>query len=296
VSPTLERYLYIPGYLILYVSLIAALSIFVYRTHRLYRFLSLGKKENRLDHIGKRIVLFVTRVFGQWCVLRTVSSKDLAGLGHVLMFWTFVLFFINYAYLFSWAAWHKSSSLMGPGRVYLVFSSVLDFLAIFATGAVVWALFRRYILRPERLKNGFEAAVILITILLLLLTHFLEEALRINMTQETYRSPVSSVLSSVFNGVNESFSQTSYYTLWWFHIFLLLGLLVYIPYSKHLHIIASPFNVFFRSLQPKGTLTPIDIETAQNLGVEKIEEFTWKQLLDLYSCAECGRCQINCPA
>jgi Fe-S oxidoreductase len=73
--------------------------------------------------------------------------------------------------------------------------------------------------------------------------------------------------------------------------------MVLIPYSKHLHLILAPFNIFFKSLGPKGALMPIlNMEEAESFGVSNVEEFTWKQLLDLYTCAECGRCEINCPA
>ena len=77
---------------------------------------------------------------------------------------------------------------------------------------------------------------------------------------------------------------------------IMLSFLVYVPYSKHLHIVASPINLFFRSTRPRGALTPIDVEKTETLGAGKIEEFTWKQLLDCYACAHCGRCQVSCPA
>ena len=83
------------------------------------------------------------------------------------------------------------------------------------------------------------------------------------------------------------------------HILLLLGFLVYIPNSKHLHLIACPFNEWMRNLRPRGgRIYPMDLEneSIEEFGVSKIQGFTRKQLLDLYSCAECGRCQDNCPA
>jgi len=296
-NPTLQTYLDIPNFLILYFLLAVALSIFFYRASKLYGLLRLGGKEDRFDHIGKRIPLFLSNVIGQWCTLRSVSRKDLAGIGHFLMFWTFALFLVNYTYLFIWGAWHQISSLLELGnRFSSAFSFILEMLALLTIGAVIWALGRRYIARAERLKRGFEAAIILILILLLLTTHFLGEALRISAFRDPYGGAVSSAMAIAFDGMSEGAKQASYYIVWWLHIFILLGFLIYIPHSRHLHIIASLFNIFFRSTRPKGALTPIDIETAQNLGVEKIEEFSWKQLLDLYACAECGRCQVSCPA
>jgi len=79
---------------------------------------------------------------------------------------------------------------------------------------------------------------------------------------------------------------------------VILVFLMYIPYSKHLHLLGSIPNIFFRSFRPKVELTKLDLEdeNRETFGVTKIEEFTWKQLLDLYACTECGRCQVNCPA
>jgi Fe-S oxidoreductase len=296
-NPTFVTYLKIPGYIILYFLLLIALGIFVNRVRRLYGFLRLGGKENRFDDLRKRVIFFLTRVLGQWCTLRSISKKDLSGMGHFFMFWAFVLFFVNYAYLFIWGGWHKTGSLTELGNVFSsVFSSLLEFLALLAIGAVIWALCRRYLAKAERLERGFEPAIILILVFLLLATHFVGEAIRMSLFHEAHGGTLSSAFSVAFGGFSQSTRETSYYIVWWFHIFILFSFLVYIPYSKHLHIFASLFNVFFRSLGPKGALPPIDIETAENLGVGKIEQFTWKQLLDLYACAECGRCQASCPA
>src|ERR1700675_1615323 len=77
-----------------------------------------------------------------------------------------------------------------------------------------------------------------------------------------------------------------------------IAFLVYIPSSKHLHIIVAIPNVFFRKLPPRAgaALTPIDLEHAEHYGVSAVTQWSWKNLLDLYSCTECGRCQEQCPA
>ena len=83
---------------------------------------------------------------------------------------------------------------------------------------------------------------------------------------------------------------------WWLHLLVILGFSVYIPVSKHMHMVAAPLNALFRSLEPRGTLQSIDLETAEHFGAGQPKEFTWKELLDGYACAVCGRCTNSCPA
>ena len=83
---------------------------------------------------------------------------------------------------------------------------------------------------------------------------------------------------------------------WWTHLGIILGFAIYIPFSKHMHMVASPLNAFFRSLEPRGALAPIDLENTEKFGAGRVQDFTWKQLLDGYACAVCGRCSDVCPA
>lgn len=293
--PVRETYGIIPGYAILYTLFVVALGFFIYRLFKLYNLLLLGKKENRFDHIGRRVKTLLNTIFAQRCVLKSVSKGDLAGIGHFLMFLGFLLFFINYAFLFIGAAWTEDLfSLAFGSKAAEVFSFILDITAITIIVAIVWAVLRRYVVKPERLERGFEPAIILILVFFLMITHLASTGLQAATDPESPASwsPIASALANPFENLGQGF----YRGFWWSHVSILLGFLVYIAYSKHLHIVVAPFNVFFSSLRPKGTLTLIDMETAETFGVEKIEEFTWKQLLDGYACAVCGRCDISCPA
>jgi ferredoxin len=85
---------------------------------------------------------------------------------------------------------------------------------------------------------------------------------------------------------------------WWLHMLFFLTMLNYVPVSKHMHVFSSLPNVFFSNLEPNGKLTKLDLEDeeAEEFGVTQVEGYTWKDLLDGYSCTECGRCQDQCPA
>jgi Fe-S oxidoreductase len=104
------------------------------------------------------------------------------------------------------------------------------------------------------------------------------------------------------SGLSQATLETGSRIVWWLHYLVILSFMVYIPRSKHLHILASIANAFFKPLGPKVVLEPIPLEALEapegeaSFGASKIQDFTWKDLLDFYACAECGRCHINCPA
>jgi len=109
---------------------------------------------------------------------------------------------------------------------------------------------------------------------------------------------VGTAFSWVFTKIGlKPYAGTLYYLIWFVHMIIIFGFGVYLLYSKHLHILASHFNLYFHSTAPKGTLQPItDMEEAEMFGASEITDFSWKHLLDLYACTECGQCTANCPA
>ncbi|MBA7634880.1 EtfAB:quinone oxidoreductase [subsurface metagenome] len=158
-------------------------------------------------------------------------------------------------------------------------------------------------MKPPRLEGEqtIEAMVILGTVLIHPMTHLLKEATSIALAHPpaglgSSLPPISSALSNLFSNNLVSSVQTANIGFFWTHWSIVLFVLVFIAYSRYLHIVASVFNVFLRSSLPKGALRPLNLETAETFGASKIEDFTWKQLLDLYSCVVCGQCQDSCPA
>ncbi|QYR24370.1 4Fe-4S dicluster domain-containing protein [Paenibacillus sp. sptzw28] len=113
-------------------------------------------------------------------------------------------------------------------------------------------------------------------------------------------APVSSGLAEAMRdlGVTHAAAGDLYWLFWWLHYAVLLAFLVYVPQSKHFHIFTAPVNLWLRRRSPPGELAPLDLEdeNAESFGVGAIEQFTQKQLLDLYACVECGRCTNVCPA
>jgi Fe-S oxidoreductase len=179
----------------------------------------------------------------------------------------------------------------------------MDIIAPVVVLVILWAVARRYIIRPPRLQGEqtAEALVILITVLLPPITHLFKIATGIALGNPPAGlggtlPPVSSALSNIFAGMSTGSVETALAIFFWANWLVILFLLVSIPYSRHFHMVASLFNIFFRSPLPKGALRTIDLEAVETFGAAKITDLTWKQMLDLYSCVVCGQCQDACPA
>ena len=188
----------------------------------------------------------------------------------------------------------------------------VDIGGVFVLIGVIMAAVRRYIQKPERLNTILDDAIVLSLIFVVVVTGFFLEGFRMiaatpeGLSQpEFYSHPEWSMwafggywIAGLFAGLAEGTRIAWYTGLWWFHVALSVGAVIYVclSFDRLTHILVSPVNVFFRSLRPKGALVPINIEEAETFGVGKIEDFTWKQLLDLDACTDCGRCQDRCPA
>jgi Fe-S oxidoreductase len=278
--------------------LFVAVGLFAQRAYFLSRLMRLGKPENRFDRIGERFKTMVVEVVPQWCSLKTVTRKDLSGIGHALLFWGFSLFFISYIIFIGLAGGFGLSPAIEGGAFETVYSSILDIAAVWVIFVLIWAAVRRYVVRPERLQMSAEAAIILIVIFSLTALHFCIEGFGLAGSGETTTwPPVGAAFGRFLSGAGISKSTLTGISrgAWWLHYAVILGFMVYIPRSKHLHVLASLVNAFFKPLDPKVALEPIPLE-AETFGASKIQDFTWKDLLDLYACAVCGRCHANCPA
>ncbi len=287
-------------FIIFWFLFFIAFGLFIYRAYQLFSWVRLGTYENRFDRLMRRFINMVGRVFLQVCSLRSVSKKDLAGIGHAFIFWGFLAFLLNYLLYIFIGDGLGLSELIRDITFFRYFSLIVDIAGVLVALAIIWAAIRRYILKPKRLEPTAEAAIILVLIFSLMLAHFAIEGFHINVTEDPLArwTPIGLAFANFFKGIGlgQKIQEVLYQVTWWIHYLIIIGFLVFILYSKHLHIMVSPINIFFSSLRPKGALVPIDLEKAETYGVSRIEQFTWKQLLDLYACTQCGRCQDNCPA
>jgi Fe-S oxidoreductase/nitrate reductase gamma subunit len=336
-------------------------AIFIYLLVQKIRVWRLGQPEVRTDKLGKRIWGVIQYVFLQAKLLKEVVP----GLTHFLLFWGFLVLFIGTALIviqedftlliFDVRFWY--------GNFYKFYSVALDLFGLGAIVAIIVFGVIRYIQRPDRLDNRPTDLISLVLILLILISGFFNEGLRLAATEvstnEEVRemsvvlsgadeeflrefpeltdeelievanesdlfigttfdeeniyvlrnayyynpelarwSPVGLVLANLFNSKMTESSILSFHRInWWIHLALAMSFVVYLFLGKLLHIVTSTLNVFFRKLEPRASLIPIeDMENAETFGVYYPEQFTWKQLLDGDACTRCGRCQDNCPA
>jgi Fe-S oxidoreductase len=295
---------------------LGAMGVFCYVAYGLVRILLLGAKEDRFDRIGERIQGVLVFVLGQKRVVREPS-----GWGHFIIFWGFLFITAGTIEGFVKGVWPGFTyrSILDPlhlGFLYMPYNLLVDLISLGVLVALTIGLFRRYVIKPLRLESDdpgakVDATIIICLIYVLIVFMFLLRGAEMNVASyeghptidPSFFAPVSYLVAMILGGPVQSDVQLGQQMVfsalfWWIHNLIILTFLIYIPFSKHLHLLGAIPNIFFRSFGRKGELTKMNLEdeTVESYGVSKIEEFTWKQLLDEYACTECGRCQENCPA
>ena len=178
------------------------------------------------------------------------------------------------------------------------FKVTLDFSGILVLLGISMGIYRRFILKPPKLDTRPEDGFIFSLILLIILSGFSLEGMRLSITKppESLWSPVGFVFGNIFDSFfQEDFRLVLHRILWWGHLGLALFFIAYLPLSKLLHIFSSSFNIFINSIDSSISLRPLNYNT-ESFGVNRIKDFEWDSLLALDACTECGRCQIACPA
>jgi Fe-S oxidoreductase len=291
-----------PGNIGFYLALAGVFSLFIFLAGSRAIVMARGRHDDRLGppkDILTRIITFPPYVLGTLRVNRPYYWY--AGLLHTMIFWGFIalqvrtLNFLLDGFSYNISLQHIFRSL------YDGFRPIMDLFNVLVVVGVALAAFQRLVLRPRRLTLNWDAWLILFLIWFLMVTDVLTNSFRIAMDRGD-RDAFSFFAFGLANlwdrmGVSQA-SLEKLHTAWWYlHLTDFLVFLCYLPISKHSHLITAPINVFFRRLEPTGTMQPIEnIEEREVFGVGKVTDFSWKQMLDFYTCTECGRCEVACPA
>jgi Fe-S oxidoreductase len=282
----------LPGPVLLGLLTVIAFGVFARRVWRLIRVLRQARPENRFDQLGRRALHFARHVLLQ----PRLFNERAIGLPHLVIFWGFVL----YAACFGWSLVRGLLPFLPipyPDELG-VLAVALEVFAVLVLIALAVAAVRRLFFTPPHLHLSFDADLILALIALLMVSTLLGQGFRraAGAPEATAGSSMGGLLAPLFAGMTSASAQGWAHAMWWVHMVTVLFFLAYLPHSKHLHLLAAPFNVFFGCLRPLGDLTIVNGREEVAAGASKWDEFTWKQLLSGFSCAECGRCDRACPA
>jgi len=288
------------GYILFWGLFAVAAAIASYRLRQLVQYLLIGKKDEKLTQIAKRIFLAFVHAVGQWCGFKNVSRKDRAAIGHVLIVWGFFLFVLYYFLFIIIGAGFGIYNEMQDNRFFLVYSWFMNIFAVLIIAGIVWGIIRRFVVKPARLKNEpiLDPLMALVLIGAIPIIHLFKEAAAIAGNHAPAglgaAPPVAQFLSNIFSSAASANAAYPYF--FWAHWIIVLVIMIQFGWSSHLHMLMAPVNLLLRSRKPKGALEPIDIENSETFGANKITDFTCKQLIDCFACISCGRCQEACPA
>ncbi|MBM2816600.1 MAG: putative Fe-S oxidoreductase [Ignavibacteria bacterium] len=279
----------IPANAILWGITIISLIFFFRRSFKIVGILQKARQESRFDNIPHRIKNFVKYVLLQ----QKLFNEKSIGLPHFLFFWGFVF----YAITFWWNLFrglYPFTKIPFADEVPIV-GFVLEVSGVLVLVSIIIAVARRLFFRPEHLQKSRDAGIILSLITILMLTLILGQGFK--STQEVSAwSPVGAQVAMIFGSMEFSQASSLYILMWWIHIVAVLFFLAYIPYSKHLHLLTSPVNAFLLNDEVPQSLDIKNATEEIKQGSSNWNEFTWKQIFQTLTCAECGRCDRVCPS
>jgi len=294
-----------------------------YLARTLYRRFSVLTKVTavpRFDRIPERLNAVAQYVLGQKKFIvgeQPLKGDRAAGWMHFFIFWGFTILGVQVVHMFA-RGFFPGFTLPGLsvhllGGPYLLLKDVIQLVVL---GAIGMALVRWLVSHPARLfgyapaedrlrgQSHGEAILILCFIGTIMISGFLYDgghlyagAISPEIEAERRWQPLSNLVGAgLFALGGASGAALASNIGWWLHNCVILIFMNLLPVSKHFHILTSVPNVFFKKLEPVGQLSKQDLENATTFGTSYINQFTWKQVLDMYSCTECGRCSSHCPA
>ncbi len=292
---TAGSFLGISGVVWFWVLTIVGVGAVVLSLSRRFQLLRSGRADNRFDRLGERFKHMMVYAFGQ----KKMFDDKIAGFYHLLIFYGFLVVSIRTVTMVIeglFAGWELPLLDSPLGHAYLFSKDIFELLVLVGLCFAIW---RRGIQKKERVIQSWGAWLVIGFIAILMITDLASEGARIAAGEmDGSFLPISSLVAGLFGNLSEGALQAVYSVNWWVHLFTLFAFANELPYSKHFHVYTSIFNVFFANLDPPGKLPSMDLEDIDEestFGVSSITDFTWKQMLDMYTCTECGRCREFCP-
>lgn len=313
IPPAEATLLGIPVILISILIPICGIGLFIYIIKQRMTPLFHAAPDPRFQRIKERVLGMLKFALAQYRQPR----YRLAGVLHILLFAGFVTLSLR-SITFVFIGFSDGFRIPGlGGGLGIVYGILKDLATTMVFGTCVVAMVRRSLFKPERYAvpskygkdHSLEAVFVLLMISGLMISDGLFES-SLSAAQIQKGFPIDALipvtLRAIFTRILSDFTTDSlqivHLASYLAHALIFFSFLCFLPFGKHFHVITSFLNVFFLKLD-KGTVKPVlwhvdeaKIEQLDSIGVKKYEEFTWKHMLDFYSCADCGRCSDNCPA
>ncbi len=289
-----------PGNYIYYFSFVGLLAFLFYSISIKVSVFARGKGDNRFDHLFERLTSLVPYLMGNARVAR--RRYWYSGLLHSLIYWGFIVLQvrtinfilkginedISFEHIFGF---YYDITVRAPMDMF-------NILVLIGCGMAAW---QRRFWKPARMTFNMDAWLILFFIAFLMLSDVMVNSFEIATDPQGGEkwSFLAYSFAQLWDGIGMSRGvQEGFLNFWWYaHLYDFLLFANNLPYSKHSHVLSVAPNILFRRIEPTGKLQPIkDFENLERFGAGRIEDLTWKQMLDPYTCTECGRCEINCPA
>ncbi len=297
--PAAEAILGWPGHYLTWLLLIVALSLFCATMVKRCRLIRLGARDPRFSQLGRRITDLIKDGFLQ----RRQPRYLLAGALHIIIFWGFVVLGLHSIELLVGGLWPGSRLPYMDGPCGAFYNSAKDLFVLIVLGASVVAVYRRAVTRPHRYQDShqFEAFLVLFLIAFLMITDMLYEGSGMLMgSTPSGFLPAALLAKATLAGSGPGAIGPLHQLSYWLHLVSFFFFLNLLPLSKHFHVITALPNVFFKRLD-RGAIKPPqwggqELSQLDSIGARTFADLTWKHILDLCSCTECGRCTDQCPA
>ncbi len=287
-----------PGNVFFYVFFFGFLAFFAWSVAVRLRWLRTAKPVNRFDRPIERALGLIPWLLGNARVAR--PKYWYSGMLHTMIWWGFIVLQVRTLnFLLDGVDDSVSLASILGNSIWDVVRPIMDTFNILVIAGVAMASFQRAVWKPKRMTLNLDGWLILGFIFVLMVTDVLTNSLEMRLSEPHKASYLAYGVSELWKeaGLSGGATEALHTVFWYSHLLDFLAFLCYLPYSKHSHVLTVLPQVFTRRLEPTGVLAPIpDFEKAESFGVGKLQDFTWKQLLDPYTCTECGRCTAACPA
>jgi len=286
--------------------MLAGLAGFGWLAWRKLAIVAALQPEVRWDHPAARLKAVLVNGFLQQ---RMIARDWKPGLMHAVIFLGFMALLARKLQLIA-IGYHEP--FVYPGLAGGLFASLKDVVELAVLGALAYAFWRRYVLRPQRLEKNREALLVLVLITVIMVTDLLYDGFRFalfsaadaGIAHERGFAFAGSALASAFAGWPQATLQAGYQLSYWVQLATVFGFLVLLPTGEHFHIVTALPTLFFRRGGPTNVVPAVDLEKMMSddadagdlrVGVRTARDLSWKDGLDAFTCTECGRCKDACP-